>query len=69
MPRTNRDETWRKEPDGTMTLVSSVERIVSDEELKVETREEWLKAEVGRASLSNDELLAVCRELVAELWP
>lgn len=38
MPRIDYDETWEKQPDGSMKLVERVERIVSDEELEKRKR-------------------------------
>lgn len=67
MSRIDYDETWEKQDDGSMKLVERVERVVSAEEIEVETRLVRLRALVNRpvSSLTpteKDQLL----ELVAK---
>jgi len=69
MPRTDYDETWEKQSDGSMKLLSRVERVVSDKEIarmerparmrKLAEKPVWIQAE-------RDEVL---RALLEERFP
>ena len=48
MPRTDYDELWEKQPDGSMNLVKRTPRIVSDEEIEKEQRSERLRVLITR---------------------
>ncbi len=43
MSRTDYDEVWEKQSDGSMKLVEQTERVVSDEEIEKERRPERLR--------------------------
>lgn len=62
MSRIDVDEVWEKRPDGTMNLISRVERVVSDEQEARERRPDRLRAQASRpinslTPIEKDELL------------
>ncbi|KKK56937.1 hypothetical protein LCGC14_3059520 [marine sediment metagenome] len=48
MPRTDYDELWEKQSNGSMNLVKRTSRIVSDEEIEKEQHSERLRVLITR---------------------
>ena len=62
MSRIDVDEVWEKQPDGSMKLLSQVERVVSDEEEERARRPDRIQALAARpitglTPVEKDELL------------
>ena len=68
MARTDYDEVWEKQEDGSMKLLSRTERIVSDEELEPERLQELAAKPVARlTNPEKDELLGLLvKQVVGE---
>lgn len=74
MSRNDSDDKWEKLADGSMRLVSSSPRVVSDEEIEYETARSKLRLAAIRAKnvgLTNAErdraIVAIARLLLKEL--
>ena len=59
--RTEYDETWEKQPDGTMKLLSRVPREVSAEQEELDGASEALRALAKKKTLTQEEVAQAVR--------
>jgi hypothetical protein len=69
MSRIDHDETWEKKPDGTMRLLSRVERIVTDEQIAYEDARAQLRALRNKGTWTPADLEAAVRAVARILLP
>jgi len=69
MPRTDYDEVYEKQPDGSMRRVSRVERTVTEEEIAYEQAPATLRALLARRTWTPADLEAAVRAVARILLP
>ncbi len=69
MPRTDYDETYEKQPDGSMRRVSRVERTVTDDQLAYEGARAQLRALRNKDTWTPADLEAAVRAVARILLP
>lgn len=69
MPRTNYNETWEKQPDGSMKLVERVEQVVSDEEIAREEKPARMRALAKKPVWTPAERDEVLKALLEDAYP
>ncbi len=69
MVRTDYDEIWEKQTDGSMKLLSQVEHVISDEEIAWEQRPKTLRALAAKPTLTPTEVREMLQLLVSQIFP
>ena len=69
MPRTDYDETWQKKPDGTMRLISRVERTVDDDQIAREQEPLLLAALFAKQDWTPADLELAVRTIIRRITP
>ena len=69
MPRTDYDETYEKQPDGSMRLIARVERTVDDEQLAREQAHPTLRDLLAKPTWAAADLEVAIRALARILLP
>lgn len=69
MPRTDTDETWEKQPDGAMRLISAVQRTVGDAQIAHDQAPATLRALRDKTTWTAADLQAAVRAIARILLP